>query len=602
MAIGTAIGIPFKKSGQSWSSYWTSRYVSALAVTTTDFDKQTIVATIVGIGYDGVSFEYSTDNITFTVKGTSVNGTYNATGLTQDTVYFWRARLYKGTNYGNYSTANYGITKVDEITNYVARVVADGGTIVDETAMRATLASYDLDEIIFFWDKTAGIKLSGSNIEKIYDLKGNDFSQANGALQPLWIAGAGFNVTGNTQQLIGASTVSCGKRHTIEYNIDDPTSAGPLVLHDNSDDWNGLANFSVDKYTTAYLKHTGGATLSPAISGLTARTNVNNIKYERNGTTVVYTANSTVNNITLTYDSNFAFSRMGGYGGSATFANIGTIGKIIVYCDIQYHEVTVLTGGGGDYTSLTDAIAGISPTYFDRYIIHVSEMLSGYHIALKEYLEIRGNDKSTAGIIGYANPNIETEANINNYSTISLVFAQRKLTLSNLTISAQNLRYVIHLDPQAENHVNRYLIDMKIQDCDIIHNGNTEVFPVYGTYGYTLADAVGSGFCDNHRIEIVNCLLESKAIENGGQAGFRIHQLGTVPATASRLILSNCTCKSPSAAQECLGVNRDQTTDDLFAFNNVTLERGDFSNTTTVPETDVTEEVAGVLNGTIQVS
>lgn len=26
MAIGTAIGIPFKMAGQSWSSYWTSLY------------------------------------------------------------------------------------------------------------------------------------------------------------------------------------------------------------------------------------------------------------------------------------------------------------------------------------------------------------------------------------------------------------------------------------------------------------------------------------------------------------------------------------------------------------------------------------------------
>lgn len=92
-----------KSEGISWSSYWKTRYISALTVVTTSSTEQTVTTTIEGTGYDGVSFEYSTDNITFTVKGTSANGTYNATGLTANTLYYWRARLYKGSNYGNYS-------------------------------------------------------------------------------------------------------------------------------------------------------------------------------------------------------------------------------------------------------------------------------------------------------------------------------------------------------------------------------------------------------------------------------------------------------------------------------------------------------------------
>jgi hypothetical protein len=592
--------IPFSRGGsQSWDT--ATNYISYLSVLTTSAFEQTVIATIAGTDYDDASFEYSTDNITFTEHGTSANGTYNATGLTANTLYFWRARLKKGSEYGDYCSVDYGITKKDEIGDYIARVIADGGSIVDETTMRATLANYDLDELIFFWDKTAGIKLNDADVAKIYDLKGNDFAQTNEALQPLWIAGAGFNITGNTQQLIGTSSVNLGKRHTIEYDIDDPTSAGPVVLHDNSDDWIGLASFSVDKYTKVYLKHSGGTTLSLDVTGHTARTNVNSIKYVRSGTAVVYTANETANNLTLSYDSDFTFSRIGGYAGSATYANIGTIGKIIVYNDIQYHEVDVLTGGGGDYTTLTAALAGVSPTYFDRYIINISETLNEYHVTPKEYTEIRGDDKATAKIIGHPDVDVESEANMTNYSTIEMVASLRKVVFRNLTISAQNLKYAVHLDSVDKNNVNKYRIENSFFDCNIIHYSNSELFTKYGTYGYSMADGIGSGFCDNQLIEIKDCYLESQAIENDC-AGFRIHQAGTVPATESKLIISDSTCKSGEANEESLGIGISKTTVDLFAFNNVTLQTGTISKTINVPVTDVTVVSSGVLNGTIQVS
>jgi len=102
LSIGHGIGIPFKK-GQNWSSYWATRYISGLSVVTTSDTEQTVTATIVGTGYDRVSFEYSTDGVTFVEHGSSENGTYVAEGLISYTIYFWRARLYKGGSYSNYS-------------------------------------------------------------------------------------------------------------------------------------------------------------------------------------------------------------------------------------------------------------------------------------------------------------------------------------------------------------------------------------------------------------------------------------------------------------------------------------------------------------------
>ena len=90
------------------SSYWSTRYISALVAVTVSDTEQTITPTIVGAGYDGVSFEYSTFDFAtglwsaYSVKGTA-NGAYSAMGLTPNVWYKWRARLYKGSNFGEYS-------------------------------------------------------------------------------------------------------------------------------------------------------------------------------------------------------------------------------------------------------------------------------------------------------------------------------------------------------------------------------------------------------------------------------------------------------------------------------------------------------------------
>jgi hypothetical protein len=86
-----------------WSTYWNDRYISFLSVETTGQTTQTVNAVIVGTGYTGVSYEYSEDGINYSVKGVSATGTYLATGLTLDTLYYWRARLYYFGRYSDYS-------------------------------------------------------------------------------------------------------------------------------------------------------------------------------------------------------------------------------------------------------------------------------------------------------------------------------------------------------------------------------------------------------------------------------------------------------------------------------------------------------------------
>jgi hypothetical protein len=106
---GPRIGIgPGMGGGQSWSSTWNPLNLSELNPVTTGFTTQSVTAIFSGNIGSGISFEYSTDNgANWTVAGTSANGTYNATGLTAGTFYWWRARAYKGTIYGEYAYSTY---------------------------------------------------------------------------------------------------------------------------------------------------------------------------------------------------------------------------------------------------------------------------------------------------------------------------------------------------------------------------------------------------------------------------------------------------------------------------------------------------------------
>ena len=104
----------FSGSPFSWTAYWESHYISDLSVGTTGSTTQTITATIIGSGIDGAVFEYSTNAADWTEAGTAADGIYSATGLKPNTLYFWRARLYKGTHYSDYCIIDYAVTDVPD--------------------------------------------------------------------------------------------------------------------------------------------------------------------------------------------------------------------------------------------------------------------------------------------------------------------------------------------------------------------------------------------------------------------------------------------------------------------------------------------------------
>jgi hypothetical protein len=108
LGMGYGLSVRGKRSG---SSNWTPPLLSTPTVLTTTDTTQTISTTIIGVGFDGLSWEYSLDGMTnWIVKGTSLTGSYSATGLNPNTLYYWRVRAYKGSTYSSYTSVTSSTT------------------------------------------------------------------------------------------------------------------------------------------------------------------------------------------------------------------------------------------------------------------------------------------------------------------------------------------------------------------------------------------------------------------------------------------------------------------------------------------------------------
>lgn len=120
---------------KSWSLYWVTRYINGLSVSDTSDTTQTIIASIIGTGYSGVSWEYSVDNgKAWCEHGTSNDNTYIASELSPYTDYLWRARLFKSSNYSSYSMICYKRTLPPLVINSsIARYVSDDLTTFTRT-------------------------------------------------------------------------------------------------------------------------------------------------------------------------------------------------------------------------------------------------------------------------------------------------------------------------------------------------------------------------------------------------------------------------------------------------------------------------------------
>jgi N-acetylneuraminic acid mutarotase len=172
--INISIGIGIGRKRKNWSRYWATHYIYSLSVTTISDTEQTITTILIGVGYTGISVEYSLDGLTnWIIKGTSVNNTYNATGLIEGTIYYWRARLYSGSNFGNYSNIYSSVTEVT--------ILRDGNTTAFYDSVFESSITKDASDLLSKWSDKLD---SGNDLIQSTDLnkpkKSNDVIKFNG--------------------------------------------------------------------------------------------------------------------------------------------------------------------------------------------------------------------------------------------------------------------------------------------------------------------------------------------------------------------------------------------------------------------------------------
>lgn len=118
-------------SGINWSSYWATRTPSGLVVTDISDSEIDGTFTINGTGMDGHYVYISTDNITFTLNQTltGADNTFQTTGLTANTIYYFYIKAYKGTHESPASNTDYEVTACDEARALFAGMATAGGDI-----------------------------------------------------------------------------------------------------------------------------------------------------------------------------------------------------------------------------------------------------------------------------------------------------------------------------------------------------------------------------------------------------------------------------------------------------------------------------------------
>lgn len=115
----------------SWTSYWATRFPSALILTIDSATQITLNWTNNGTqDYEGVSIERGTDGITYTQIDTVIAGvnSYADTTCVANTLYYYRVRYYKSTNYSAPVDDN-GLTYTPELATYItglATPLSDG--------------------------------------------------------------------------------------------------------------------------------------------------------------------------------------------------------------------------------------------------------------------------------------------------------------------------------------------------------------------------------------------------------------------------------------------------------------------------------------------
>jgi lysophospholipase L1-like esterase len=179
MKIGNAIGIPFRRhSGGAAAAAIIDGVPSNLTLTVVNDVQINLSWTIGSTNQDGHSIERSLTGINGWSEIATVLGataTYNNTGLTQATQYFYRVRAYVGTDYSSYTNIAFKTT--------MANALSDGNTKLWVVAKDTTRRTIDSLSRLSQWNDQLD---SGRNLVQATDVN-----------KPVWM-GQGVRFNGST--------------------------------------------------------------------------------------------------------------------------------------------------------------------------------------------------------------------------------------------------------------------------------------------------------------------------------------------------------------------------------------------------------------------
>jgi hypothetical protein len=169
-----------------------------------------------------------------------------------------------------------------------------------------------------------------------------------------------------------------------------------------------------------------------------------------------------------------------------------------------HHSITVKPDGTGDFTNLSAAIASITDASFaniydiyiyegtyDVYSTLTASELSGSGILLPDYANLIGVGNKDNIIIKMALADTTT---LDESSRLSPLNVKYNNILKNLTVTAQNCRYVVHSD----NGNAYYDYILNVENCTFIHYGNAAGL-------WAVPNAWGEGTSSGAKLTFKNC-------------------------------------------------------------------------------------------------
>lgn len=236
IGIGNSV-LKYGSSG-GWTAYWSTRYPSALTLTVDSDTQITLSWTNNGTGYDDIRIERGTDGVSYAEIYTALASatSYINTGLTANTVYYYRIRYKKDTNYSAYSSG-FATTFQTEMGLYITglttplsngqKVLLNGFVTSLKEGMGITNLS-DVFDVLY----VLGGETSESSLKNL--VKNAHHGTLQGTPNPAFTAGTGF--------------VSDGSNGYIDTHYNPVTEGDNFTLADGAVGFYSETNAANDNY------------------------------------------------------------------------------------------------------------------------------------------------------------------------------------------------------------------------------------------------------------------------------------------------------------------------------------------------------------------